>query len=649
MSNTQKQEYTLLTKNANANALASYNTVVSKFDAVSHGISRGSLRDIKPDVTIRSPFNKDDYDFWRPSEKVPENFKDIIYACRSIYTKIGIVRNVIDMMTDFAIEDLSIVHQDKKHEAFIKAWMKKVKIHEAVEEFARHLLIDYNVVVKRTKAKISKPVENQWMSRAKEDVQKLYTDNQTNKKEIPWRYTFLNVAALTWSDDEEDKLTGKKKLKFKLSNKLLNKIKSPNFSNDLLQKMPDIVKKSISNGQNEVELDMDQVYVAHNKKDSWQDWSIPYLYALLPDVIFREKLRQAENAALDGVINVVRLWKLGDHTNGILPNQAVINKLIEILEVNTGGGTVDIVWDSMIDMKEYYPPVAEILGSEKYDQVNRDILIGLGVPEVLIGGRGGNFSNSYIQLKTMVEKLKSIRSKIIDWLQTELSILCEAMDIPTSPKIRFNQMTLEDENATRKLILGLLDRGIISVEAVLNAYGEDFLLEAERIKYEKKFLKDHDVKVKSPLDKQDKSKSVNPKGRPPSDVDITRKQREAKPKRSEASLMIFASDAIDLIDKYIVPIYLKSLGISNARQLTTEQREEVDTLRLDILSKLNPDDSLDEESIIDISLRESKPNKLYYLTKKDIEEYVKDSGNYPTLAQRKKIEAVNWAKLYKGD
>jgi hypothetical protein len=122
------------------------------------------------------------------------------------------------------------------------------------------------------------------------------------------------------------------------------------------------------------------------------------------------------------------LWKLGDHEQQILPDSAAIQKLIDILAANPGGGAMDLVWDSMIEMTPYYPPIKDILGSEKYDQVNRDILIGLGVPEVLIGGKGGNFSNSWIQLKTLVEKLNYVRTKLKAWIEGEVRLSCRCYE-----------------------------------------------------------------------------------------------------------------------------------------------------------------------------------------------------------------------------
>jgi hypothetical protein len=205
---------------------------------------------------------------------------------------------------------------------------------------------------------------------------------------------------------------------------------------------PDIADGVRKNGG--YELDMDKIFVSYSKKDSWDDWAVPFLYSVISDIKFKDKLRQAEIAALDGVINVIRVWKLGDHKEKILPAEGAIDRLLEILETNTGGGAIDIVWDSMIDMKDYYPPIAEILGADKYKEVDRDILIGLGIPEVLLGGGGANFSNSFIQLKTIIERLKAVRTKITEWLDKEVQLVCKAMDIKI-PRIRFGQMNLEDE------------------------------------------------------------------------------------------------------------------------------------------------------------------------------------------------------------
>jgi hypothetical protein len=657
--------YSAFTEATKASVVQMHGKSIDRFDAILKP-QKALATSLTNDINIRNPFDRRDYDFHRPNERMPWQFRDVIYACRAAYLKIGVVRNVIDMMTDFATEDLQIVHPDKKTEAFFKVWRQKIQLASAVDEFVRHFLVDGNVVVKRTTAKLSKPVESQWMENTAvgaAEPEKLYTENQVTKREIPWRYTFLNVAALHWVGGEAAKMAGERQLAFRLAPATVNLLKSPSepFQKTIVDALPNNIQNIRKNGSDLVEIDMDTVYVAHNKKDSWEDWAPPFLYAILSDIQFKEKLRQAEISALDGMINVIRLWKLGDHTEGILPNQTAVDKLIGILEANTGGGAMDIVWDSMIEMQEFYPPVEKILGADKFEHVDHDILIGLGVPEVLIGGQGGNFSNSFIQLKTLVEKLEYIRGCVIDWLQTEIALVCKAMDIQVLPKIRFNQMSLEDESVQRKLIIGLLDRGIISVEAVLETYGEDFLLEMERIKGEKNILQQSGVKIKNPLDQKPiapkagskapvKKKAPGQRGRPLKDKDVTRKTRTPKIRTSASiDLIVFGMDVVDAFDNHILPIYMNSIGTTNARKLTWEQREEINNLRMAVLASIKPSDQIDAESIISLS-EQLKPNsKLFNNIEKAIAEYSGINSKAPTLEQRKRIEATVWANYYQGE
>ena len=626
--------------------LSNYGKTIDRFSGdVNRRVVKGSSSstEVVDDVFVRVPFTRQDYEYFRPNEALPSKFPDIVTVCRNMYTTCGIVRNVIDLMTDFACEDITLVHPDKKVEAFFRVWMQKCNLRDAAEEFARHFFIDSNVVVKRITAKIGEPVRKQWLKTMASPDIKLYVEKDNlSEGEIPIRYMFLNVAALEWQSSEIGKLTGEKELVFKLSpqiTKALRASKDPKA----LDKLPaDFREAILKRNLNHIELNPDKLYICHGKKDSWENWSLPFLMAIIRDIFFKDKLRQAEIAALDGVINVVRLWKLGDHKEGILPTSDAVDKLINILQSNPGGGAMDIVWDSMIDMQDYYPPIDKILGAEKYTQVNRDILIGLGIPEVLIGGAGANFSNSWIQLKTVVEKLEAVRSKLSDWIMQEVAIVARAIGATSLPLVRFNQMNLQDENVTKKLIVDLLDRGIVSIEAVLTTYGEDFLLEVERIKREKKDLKDAGIKVLSPLEKAPAAKPSAGvgSGRPPTRKDVTkRKEKVVKPR---TGAMLFAMSAIDAIDEHVVPLYMDSIGASNARKLTAEQRDEITRIKHIVLSKIEPDSPLDKDSLIALSTDESFDKAVIDEINRLVAEYAGQVGQQPTLSQRKTIEAMAW-------
>ncbi len=61
----------------------------------------------------------------------------------------------------------------------------------------------------------------------------------------------------------------------------------------------------------------------------------------------------------------IRLWKLGDHTCGIMPDKAAVDKLINMLtHVNPNHGDIDVVWDSLLTVQEF-----DISWPDTYKQV----------------------------------------------------------------------------------------------------------------------------------------------------------------------------------------------------------------------------------------------------------------------------------------
>ena len=212
-------------------------------------------------VTTRSPYYPDTYVRERPFDGLPVNFKDIVYACRSAYITVGVVRNVFDLLIDFTCEDIKIVHPDKKQEAFFAVWAKKVNLIEIVAEFVKHFLIDANVVVKRSTAKLNIPVQTQWegeISREQNSMaapdSKLYKQKkQVHNKEIPIKYSFLNIANLEWvEEDEAGNPLKEKQLAFKLGSRVLKRLRSSD--NTFLQQFANYIQQ-----QDALYLDLNQL------------------------------------------------------------------------------------------------------------------------------------------------------------------------------------------------------------------------------------------------------------------------------------------------------------------------------------------------------------------------------------------------------
>ena len=69
---------------------------------------------------------------------------------------------------------------------------------------------------------------------------------------------------------------------------------------EILKTLPPAARRSIENGDKELPLEPESLSVHYYKKDDWQVWANPMIYAILDDIIMLEKMRLADLSALDG-------------------------------------------------------------------------------------------------------------------------------------------------------------------------------------------------------------------------------------------------------------------------------------------------------------------------------------------------------------
>jgi hypothetical protein len=614
----------------------------AKYQGINHSgnnLAVAANTQIISDVYTRTPFGREDYNAFRPNEAVPTKFYDQLKACRNVYKTVGVVRDVMDLMIDFVSDGFDIRHPSPEGKIFFEKYMTKTRLPNKVREFAKHILIDHNVVVRKIMAKINVPGKRLLKAEVSEgmeaDIDLKVADVKTKTEErlIPWDYLFVDPLSLTWKSVGIPGVSTKKVLVIKIHSKVVDMIRKPKTKEekDIIKELPKEIVDSVKSGQNEIRLDMEKIHYAAIKKDSWEDWATPFLTAVLPDIYFKEKLRQADVSALDGVINVIRIWKLGNAEMKIHPTPDLMSKLLNILNANTGGGALDLVWDDMISLEEHYPPVDKILGSGKYEQVNTDILVGLGIPEVLIGGKGANFSNSSIQLKTVLQRLHTLRTEIIDWLLPDIKHINQVMGFEGDPVIKFKN-NLQDDIASRQLLVGLMDRGIVSSETVLEYFNENKIIERTRTEDDEKFF-DIDIKRTGPFSrdagetgdvKNGKNGKKGTPGRPPNTKDITRDERTPNP--------VSAIDSVNTLFAKITDKYLQDNGLSNARQLTSEQRSALDELKITTLASMSNNGNIGV-----------KNENMYKILRESLNDFTKDTGQEPTQGQRNTILGLAWA------
>ena len=234
-------------------------------------------------------------------------------------------------------------------------------------------------------------------------------------------------------------------------------------------------------------LPPDKTIVKHYKKDDWNDWAKPMIYAILSDIIMLEKLKLADSAALDGAISNIRIFKIGNLEYKIAPTRTAVAKLNEALQANVGGGTVDIIWGPDIELIESRTTVHQFLGDAKYVPHLNAIFAGLGIPPTLTGSSGsGGTTNNFISLKTLVQRLEYGRQVLKEFWEDECIKIQKVMGFRIAPTIEFDIANLGDEIAEKTLLMNLVDRNIVSEELILNRIGADPDLERIRTNREDK-------------------------------------------------------------------------------------------------------------------------------------------------------------------
>ena len=663
---------------------------VDSYDGVMNtsGSYRRSYLDIEDGISVRTSYRKGDYYRFRAGEQPPTLEKEIIERCMNAYEKVGIIKNVVDLMGDFGSQGISLVHTDKNAQKFYRRWWEEVSGSERSERFLNTLFRCGNVVIKRRYAKLNKATQKK-MTRGEDDV--IITKENISRRRIPFVYDFLNPINIDVVGGRSALFTGNKKYKMKLSTYIKKSYEAKEIP---INQLSDEIQKALRDGHSHIDLNSDDLMVYHYKKDDWQLWAHPMINSILDDITMLEKMKLADMSALDGAISNIRLWRLGDFDNKVLPTKAAIDKLRNILASNVGGGTMDLVWGPELDFKESNTQIFKFLGTEKYQPVLNSIYAGLGIPPTLTGlaGNGGGYTNNFVSLKTLIERLEYGRNLLQKFWNIEIRKVQKAMGFAKPAKIHFDHMVLSDESAEKSLLVQLADRDLISTETIRERFGEIDDIEDARIKAERRTRKSNKVPPKAgpyhnshisddykkiALNKDqitiDQVTDLQPKpeepapsipepriqeenpntserpdgGRPKNAFDTQpRKQKVVKPLTgpSTANVLIWATSAQKEITDLLQPALLAHYGKSNVRKLTKQKAEELELSKFVVLSNLKPFTEINEDIIFDILKTNAKVDT-HILSQ--VEQFVKDfvdkNSKTPSVDEMRQIYCLSYS------
>lgn len=577
----------------------------------------GFYSNVEDGISVRPPFTRKAWERFRPNERIPHKDVEVMTACREAYESVGLIRSVVDLMTEIAVEGLEIVSENEGIQNFFKQWSSKVNIRERAERFANYFVVEGNVVVGRKFESIDTPT----VRRMRRD-----SANSAKKSKIPLDYVFYDPQTITLIGGEAAIFSGVKKWAIKINSTSITQFKALIKANseDVLYNLSDEVKKAIINAKTGVDITIpfkeDEVYVGHYKKKDSAVWAKSFIYSILHDVIYNEKLRMAKISALDSWYNSVRLWRLGDHKEEILPDIGSIVRLSNVLE-NHSGGTLDIIWDSMLSYDQYFPPIEKL---ENFTENYESMLLGLGIHKSLVGGNAGSSgsNDSFMGLRNLMKRIDAIRRAITDWIETEIEIISSELSFQSRPKIKFSVDNLFDQPSYFKLLTELNDRNVISNQTIVEKIGEMWEIEKSRMAKEESERKDGEIpdkyspfiqteipdsnhkknkeliKIKQePSNQPQNLDPILPTGRPDGSKDTVKRKVS---KRIRASKLAEAEDFQSMTDEILDSLYFSKFGLANKRQLNLKQKEELEKAKNKVFASYRGE-KINAEQVVEIS------------------------------------------------
>lgn len=632
-----------------------FSTYQKALEEASHSTAGASyqrdFRNLTDYAGSRPGLNSADFDWFRPGQAAPQKPKDIIAFGRYAYRKIGLVHNAIDLMGDFCSQGIRLVHPNKRIERFYNDWFTNVEGLRVSERLAHLLFREANVPIRWYTAKISKQKRLDMQKSIAADMRSDFDDPVFKKNEIPWRYNFIDPLLVEPIGGALNVLSNKNALRLSVPLNLQNQIKKIQHSDDprarevLATISPDIIKAAEGNGK--IILPPEKTNIYYYKKDDWQTWADPMTYSAFEALNLYQRLQLTDKAALDGAMNKIRVWKIGSLEHKLAPTPTAASTLSDMLGANVGGGTVDIIWGPDIELLETSSDIQSYLGEEKYKPTLMAIYASLGIPPTLTGTLGsGGTTNNFISLKTLVERLNYVRSILMKFWNEQIKLVQKAMGFRQPAIVEFDIMYLEDPASMANLLLNMADRNIVSDEFVRRHIKAVPEIEDRRVQQENKTRDTKDMEKVSPYhqvdkdyglkkialqtgvtspsevgleleektgdslvdvrekEKQDKSgPSVEPEnnvgqpGRPKNSNDVQKRKPKQFTPKLKASAEIWAKQAQEQISKIVNPVLLEGFEKSSLRNLDSEQFEELECIKFEILCNLNIGDEINDKSV----------------------------------------------------
>jgi len=370
-------------------------------------------------------------------------------------------------------------------------------------------------------------------------VEKAAKKNIWSKGHLPVAYTVLNPLLV---NIEGNLLFDKTSVKLKLPTELADLLKKPGSElteeeKELIKALPSDLKAAAEKG-GEYPLDYRLVGSVTYRKQPYEKYARPRTARIFDTVEYKEALKKADLSTLDGISNYILKVTIGSDEYPVT-TQSELEAVANLF--NTASKSFDVVWNHTLKIEKIVSPeIGDILGQDKYLQVNEDMTAGLAVSRALIDGVGSFSSQeAALMVKGVMEEINYARRQVTKWIYREYQQIAEAMAFERFPKVRWDEGVLKDTILYMNTIAQLVDRRMLSYETALETLGFDYANELQNMTEEFNLVQDGTFGIlgspwqKSGIQPTQNAPTGTPSsGRPPAKPSKT-KQKQTNPNKQQ--------------------------------------------------------------------------------------------------------------------
>jgi len=419
------------------------------------------------------------------------SYDDQVSLCRFFYKTEPLVSTVINKLVEIGINDIIISKAGLSDNEFRVFTALKPRLLEFSETIAQELLLSGLVVPEIGYGPVDKDEISElgikkyttlifptsmWVRDPKtiKINSSVMSDSPTYSVIIPSDTIIFIKSGGVYSDGTKDKA----------------------LYDELKTYYPDFVKRVLAG---ETTFVIDNKLVVRRKYLTDNPYPIPYISSILDALQHKRRMRRMDYSIMDKVISAIMHIKVGSDEFPVTSSEEDKEVFAELRNQLTLRFQSDqnlerifqLITNHTVEINWVFPEMAMLSDTGRYDDINEEILFGLGFPRILITGEAAKSgtSNSEIAVMSPVKTMEILRRKILKILKDICKTVAEENNFK-SPDVKFKALNLHSFAEFLKGLDALYKMSGVSRTSVGEYLGYDFIEEADKLEIEEKLIEE---------------------------------------------------------------------------------------------------------------------------------------------------------------